>query len=92
MQLNEHGQGVNAIQMAEILKGQDFDEFIGKRLHIEAFVVESATGKVESTNNTVLQFVDSPFRFKWDQTLKYFKTNLPFEVKVSWVCKRVQLY
>ena len=68
--------------MAEILKGQDFDGIIGKRLHIEAFVVESATGKVESTN-TVLQFVDSPFRLKWDQTLKYFKTLLPFEVKVS---------
>ncbi|XP_072051761.1 complement C3-like [Amphiura filiformis] len=77
------GEAFHTLMLSDILGNQDFDDFIGKRLHIEAFIVESATGKVESSNNTVLQFVDTPYKIKWDQTRKYFKTKHPFEVKAD---------
>ncbi len=83
--LNDNGEHVHTLLMSDILGDQDFDEVLGKRLYIEAFVSETATGKVESKNYTNLHFVDTPFKFVWDQTLKYFKTNLPFDVKVGYI-------
>ena len=41
------------------------------------------TGKVESTTNATLKFVDSPFELRWDKTLQYFKTGFTFDVKVN---------
>ena len=41
------------------------------------------TGNVESTTNSSLKFVDSPFELRWDKTLQYFKIGFTFDVKVN---------
>ena len=59
------------------------DRYLGKHLHIHVSVTEEASGKIEGTNNTQVLFVNTPYRFKWDKTVRYFKKGLPFEVKVG---------
>ncbi|XP_072015057.1 A.superbus venom factor 1-like [Amphiura filiformis] len=57
--------------------------YSGKRLQIHVSVTEESSGKTESANNTQVMFVNTPYRFKWDNTVKYFKKGLPFEVKID---------
>ena len=55
----------------------------GRRLQIEADVIEQATGKKESVIDNEIYFTKSPFQILVDDTPKYFKPALPFVIRVS---------
>ena len=59
-----------------------FEEYVGSRLHIQARVTEDSSGLIESANNTQMMFVRSPYVIDYKHTARFFKRNLPFEVKV----------
>ncbi|PFX30398.1 Complement C3 [Stylophora pistillata] len=55
----------------------------GRRLQIEADVVEKTSGKKESAIDNGIYFVKSPFRIDHKATAEFFKPALPFLVKVD---------
>ena len=55
----------------------------GRRLQIEADVIEKTSGKKESTIDNGIYFVKSPFRIDHKATTEFFKPALPFLVKVG---------
>lgn len=55
----------------------------GRRLQIEADVIEKTSGKKESAIDNGIYFVKSPFRIEHQATAEYFKPALPFIVKVD---------
>ena len=55
----------------------------GKRLLIEAKVIEEATGKQEEVLDNTIYFTTSPVKISFKRTPKFFKPGVPFEVKVE---------
>lgn len=55
----------------------------GRRLQIEADVIEKTSGKKESAIDNGIYFVKSPFRIDHKATTEFFKPALPFLVKVD---------
>lgn len=55
----------------------------GRRLQIDADVIEQATGKRENVVDNSIYFTKSPFLIQNHNTPKYFKPALPFIIKVS---------
>lgn len=55
----------------------------GRRLQIEAEVIEKTSGKKESAIDNGIYFVKSPFRIDHKATTEFFKPALPFLVKVG---------
>ena len=51
-------------------------------LHVEAYVIERATGKKETAVDKSCLFTSSPYLVEFKNTPKYFKPGLPFVVKV----------
>lgn len=60
-----------------------FAEYEGRRLYLEVSVLESASGLSENVSDISTKFVQSPYQFKWDRTVRWFKKGLPYEVKVD---------
>lgn len=60
-----------------------FAEYEGRRLYLEVSVLESASGLSENVSDISTKFVQSPYQFKWDRTVRWFKKGLPYEVKVT---------
>ena len=54
----------------------------GRRLQVEADVIEKTSGKKESVIDNGIYFVKSPFKIEHKATAEYFKPALPFMVKV----------
>lgn len=54
----------------------------GRRLQVEADVIEKSSGKKESAIDNGIYFVKSPFTIEHKPTAEYFKPALPFLVKV----------
>ncbi|XP_006824683.1 venom factor-like, partial [Saccoglossus kowalevskii] len=59
-----------------------FEDSEGKRLFIEASVTEDGTGLIENMTDNTAVFARSPYKFTFDQTVKYFKPGLPYELKL----------
>ncbi|XP_078346612.1 venom factor-like [Oculina patagonica] len=55
----------------------------GRRLQVEADVIEKTSGKKESAIDNGIYFVKSPFKIEHKATAEYFKPALPFMVKVD---------
>ncbi|KAJ7360397.1 hypothetical protein OS493_017030 [Desmophyllum pertusum] len=55
----------------------------GRRLQVEADVIEKTSGKKESAIDNGIYFVESPFKIEHKATAEYFKPALPFLVKVG---------
>ncbi|RMX57629.1 hypothetical protein pdam_00015728 [Pocillopora damicornis] len=55
----------------------------GRRLQIEAEVIEKTSGKKESAIDNGIYFVKSPFRIDHKATTEFFKPALPFLVKTA---------
>ncbi len=80
-QLDARGTATPILEMRE-LQLNWFNVFVGSRLLIQADVTEASSGTTESANNTEVMFVHSPYVIKYEHTAKYFKKDLPFEVRV----------
>ncbi|KAK3730060.1 hypothetical protein QZH41_009569, partial [Actinostola sp. cb2023] len=55
----------------------------GRRLRIEADVVEQATGVRESAIDSSIYFVTTPYHLSYENTAMYFKPSLPYTIKVD---------
>ncbi len=75
------GIGYEALTVGSI-RG-NLESLMGKRLIIQAFVTDSASGETINANNTRVAFTRTPYRFNWDSTPRYFKRGLPFAVKAN---------
>ncbi|PIK47380.1 complement component C3 [Apostichopus japonicus] len=60
-----------------------FAESEGRRLYLEVSVLESASGRSGNVSDISTKFVQSPYQFKWDRTVRWFKKGLPYEIKVD---------
>ncbi|XP_077869264.1 complement C3-like, partial [Saccoglossus kowalevskii] len=60
-----------------------FEENEEKRLLIEASVTEEATGSIENTTDNTAVFARSPYKIIFNQTVKYFKPGLPYDLKLA---------
>ena len=69
--------------LTSILAVDWFEDYQGSRLHIEAFVTDQSSGLTVSSNNTDVMIVTTPYVIKLDRTARFFKKDLPFDVKVS---------
>ncbi|XP_072015058.1 complement C3-like [Amphiura filiformis] len=81
-ELNSHGHAVSLLRTAE-LQLDWFNAYVGSRLLIQAYITEDSSGTTETANNTQVLFVNSPYVIRYDHTAKYFKKDLPFEVKAT---------
>ncbi|XP_022108952.1 complement C3-like [Acanthaster planci] len=81
--LGEEGRAYPVLVMADVTLQNWAEALIGKRLIIQAIVTEKASGETVSVNNTMVIFSQTPYKFNWDRTQKYFKKGLPFAVKAS---------
>ena len=55
----------------------------GKRLFVEAKVIEEATGKQEDVVDNTIYFTKSPVKISFKRTTRFFKPGVPFEIKVK---------
>lgn len=56
----------------------------GKRLFIEAKVIEQATGHEEKALDSTTYFTNTPLKISFRRSSKFFKPGVPFEVKVRY--------
>ncbi|XP_071846855.1 complement C3-like [Apostichopus japonicus] len=78
----ENGLGHFRINMEDL--GENwFAESEGRRLYVEVSVLESASGRSGNVSDISTKFVQSPYQFKLDRTVRWFKKGLPYEVKVD---------
>ena len=64
----------------------------GRRLQVEADVIEKTSGKKESAIDNGIYFVKSPYKIHHKETAEYFKPALPFVVKVPSYITNYKLY
>ncbi|XP_038046262.1 complement C3-like [Patiria miniata] len=81
-ELND-GRAYERMTMADVTLENWAETLMGKRLVIQAFVTDTATGETINTNNTHVTFSRTPYKFNWDLTQRYFKKGLPFAVKAN---------
>ncbi|XP_031570486.1 A.superbus venom factor 1-like [Actinia tenebrosa] len=55
----------------------------GRRLRIDADVVEQATGARESAVDSSIYFVKTPFHLSYESTAMYFKPSMPYVIKID---------
>ena len=55
----------------------------GKRLFVEAKVIEQATGHEEEALDNTIYFTNTPLQISFRRSPKFFKPGVPFEVKVD---------
>lgn len=60
-----------------------FPEKGRRRLQVQAYVIERATGNKETVEDNSCLFTSSPYLVEFKNTLKYFKPGMPFVVKVE---------
>ncbi|XP_070581805.1 complement C3-like [Ptychodera flava] len=60
-----------------------FEDNEGKRLYIEASITEDATGLMENMTDNSPVFAKSPYKFRFDKTVKNFKPGLPYRMKID---------
>ncbi|XP_038046850.1 complement C3-like isoform X2 [Patiria miniata] len=81
--LNEVGEAFQDLDMNDVKVENWAETLMGKRLVIQAFVTDTATGETINTNNTQVTFSRTPYKFNWDLTQRYFKKGLSFSVKAN---------
>ena len=60
-----------------------FPEKGRRRIQVQAYVIERATGNKETVEDNSCLFTSSPYLVEFKDTLKYFKPGMPFVVKVE---------
>ncbi|CAB4009200.1 complement C3-like, partial [Paramuricea clavata] len=55
----------------------------GKRLFIEAKVIEQATGQEEKALDNTVYFTNTPLKISFKRSPRFFKPGVPFEIKVD---------
>lgn len=82
--LDSHGVAV-VKEKVEVIRDllRAFPEKGGRRLLVQAEVIERATGNKETAVDNSCRFTSSPYLVEFKNTLKYFKPGLPFVVKVN---------
>ncbi|XP_063966521.1 complement C3-like isoform X2 [Lytechinus pictus] len=76
-----NGIGTSAIYPRYNFGHDWFRNYEGCRLNVEVRVTESSTGVTEGAVDISTMIVQSPYRFKTGQTIRYFKPALPYEVQ-----------
>ncbi|XP_022103653.1 complement C3-like [Acanthaster planci] len=82
-QLDDEGQRHQSLDLNNVALENWTKSLMGKRLIIQAFVTDSASGETVNANNTMVTFCRTPFKFNWDLIQRYFKRKLPFSAKVN---------
>ncbi|XP_022108945.1 ophiophagus venom factor-like isoform X2 [Acanthaster planci] len=79
--LNEEGRADQDLDLGDLEVVNWAEILMGKRLIIQAFVTDRASGETVNANNTMVTFSPTPYTFNWDLTQRYFKPGLSFTVK-----------
>ncbi|XP_071944161.1 complement C3-like [Antedon mediterranea] len=79
---NRLQKAIQMISLNEIFETNWFELFLGKYVYLEARVIEAATGIMEKMT-TAIPIVEHKYHFAVDNTLRFFKRGLPFEVKAD---------
>nr|QVN30053.1 complement component 3 [Pinctada fucata] len=91
----QNGSASFEVDMAEVGKGLESFWFPdGAKLFIEAEVLETTSGRKERAMDMSIVFVEQPFVLSADDSKKFFKPGLTYELKIksSWANKKVAPY